>query len=317
MAPTVGQYAGENLVPVANVINEAYSERWSLPPLVIEGLDWEPVTAPGLEQEMKEGKLPAEGLYAATEGGRVLSVAWGRIVEAEQTMELKYLATRRERRSQGLGTACLEALQDYARQQGCTRMRTARFVDSRLQKVCRYLEGRGFAVHEPEQMGITMQADIRAYQPRPIELPPGFCLTHLQPGKEEEWVQLCKACFEEKWTVERFRKRFGSRHNFDPAAWIFVEHEGKKVAMSGIDIARDPEIGRITGGCLEWVCCLPEYRGQGLGEATLVGCLNYAKPLEPDPLILITQYFRKPALGLYQKLGFHIAREHRLYLRDL
>jgi mycothiol synthase len=320
MDATIAPYSGERWEPIATLINEAYSERWSLPRLVITGQEWEPVTAEGLEEEVHHGRLPREGLFVATEGERVLSLAWGRIAgeDQERVLELVYLATRRERRRQGLATACLQALADWGRSQGADRVRVGE-VDSRLRAVCGYLEAQGFACREPENLPITMEADASAYQPLPLELPPGYRLVTFRPGEDEApWADLRNEIFGEPlWTPEQFIERFESKPYFDPQGWVFVENEaGKKVAFSGIVIARD-ESGRVTGAQIEWVGALPECRGLKLGQAVVVACLNYVAQFEPGLLILVTQYFRGPAIGLYEKLGFRMAKEWRVYEKEL
>lgn len=321
MDAIVEPYAGERWEPIATLINEAYSERWGLPRLAITGLDWEPVTAEGLAEEVRHGRLPRAGLWVVREGERLLSLAWGRVVgeDRERVLEVVYLATRRERRHQGLGTACLDAVLDWGRRQGAVRATVAGFVDSRLQAVCGYLEAQGFACHDPENMGINMALNDAEYEPLPVTLPPGYRLVTFRPGVDEEsWADLRNEIFGEPlWSAQDFRERFGSKPYFDPQGWVFIENEaGKKVAMSGIVIARD-ESGRVTGACIEWVGALPEVRGLGLGQAAVVACLNYAHQFSPEPLVLTTQYYRKPAIALYEKLGFHTAREYRYYWRDL
>ena len=321
MDASIEPYAGDRWEPIATLINEAYSERWGLPRLSIAGLDWEPVTAEGLAEEVLHGRLPREGLFVAREGERILSLAWGRVVgeDLDRVLEVVYLATRRERRKQGLATACLSAVLDWGRNAGAVRARVAGFVDSRLRAVCGYLEAQGFACHDPENMGINMAADALEYEPLPVVLPPGYRLTTFRPGMDEQpWADLRNEIFGEPlWTAEQFRERFGSAPYFDPRGWVFIENEGgKKVAQSGIVIARD-EDGRVTGAAIEWVGALPEARGLGLGQAAVVACLNYARQFEPEPLVLTTQYYRKPAVALYEKLGFRTAREYRHYEREL
>ncbi|NLO72797.1 MAG: GNAT family N-acetyltransferase [candidate division WS1 bacterium] len=320
MEPRVETYGGARWEPVAHLLNEAYSERWSLPPLNIYGPDWEPVSAEKLEEEVREGRLAREGLFAATEGERLLSLAGGRMVGEgeERALEVMYVATRRERRRQHLAAACLEALETWGREQGAGRARIGR-VDSRLESACAFLEAQGYTCGDHDQMSITMAAEASEYQPLPVELPPGCRLVQFRPGvDEQDWAELRNTVFgEPEWTPEQFRERFENQPFFDPRGWVFVENEqGRKIAMSGIVVARD-ETERVTGACVEWVGALPEYRGKKLGQAVVVSCLNFAKQFEPEPLVLITQYFRTPAVGLYKKLGFRVARELRPYEKKL
>lgn len=62
---------------------------------------------------------------------------------------------------------------------------------------------------------------------------------------------------------------------------------------------------------------LPEYRGLGLGECLMRACLNYVHQHHVKPCQLITQPFRKAAIGLYEKLGFRVVRENRIYEKCL
>jgi len=74
---------------------------------------------------------------------------------------------------------------------------------------------------------------------------------------------------------------------------------------------------RPSGALVEWVGVVPEERGKNLGEALLVAALNYLKGRNVYPNCLVTQPFRKAAIGLYEKLGYQTVREMTFYAKQL
>ena len=83
---------------------------------------------------------------------------------------------------------------------------------------------------------------------------------------------------------------------------------GKPVSVATIRVNRAAAQARLG-----YIATASEHRRRGYASA----CLNYAKPLRPNPLALDTEPFRQPAIRLYEKFGFRKVREERQYTRAL
>ena len=157
-----------------------------------------------------------------------------------------------------------------------------------------------------------------AWEPRVPELPEGYRIVRFQDGDEQAWADVQKAVFDGDGTEEWFRRRFRDRPNFDPGGWLFLERNGERVGITGAIVwFRDEAMTQPSGSLIEWVGVLPAERGKRLGEALMVAALNYLKGRDVYPNCLVTQYFRKPAVALYEKLGFRTVREWRTYVKPL
>ncbi len=316
--PTV-PYEPQQGPALVDLVNSAYAEWRSLPRAVGVKEELPPLTVAAWEEMLRDAKLDPEGIFSIWSEGRPVSVATVRVQSEGGQARLGYLATGPEHRRRGWASACLASALGYARRAGAHTVQPQRFVDSRWESACRFLEANGFLRPEPEKKDITMLMDVDQYEPRPVAVPEGYELANFRDGDEAAWVGLLRACFEGNFADSFFVDRFaGCPYDFDPQGWFFVEHNGEKVATQGLRIWRDPDdLEQITGAQVDWVCTLPEHRGKGIGTALLTACLNYGKLLRPRPLVLVTQPFRKPAIRLYERFGFRTVRELRVYTRAL
>lgn len=135
-----------------------------------------------------------------------------------------------------------------------------------------------------------------------INLPEGYELKTFGPGDEVKWVELMRAVFPESdWTVERFVEVFASQPQFDPEGLFFIVKGDEYVAtaLGWYDDLNIKEVGRV-----HWVGVREEHRGKGLGKAIVLAVLHYLKGKGSQKAILDTQEYRKPAIKLYESLGF-------------
>ncbi|MEW6754405.1 MAG: GNAT family N-acetyltransferase [Candidatus Latescibacterota bacterium] len=131
-------------------------------------------------------------------------------------------------------------------------------------------------------------------------LPTGYRLRGYQPGDDEEWARLLQANGElGEWDVERVRGEL--RGPLVRQGQRFVVWGAQIVATAGVyqrerDGAPALEIG--------WVAAHPEHRGRRLGELVTAAAVGAALCLPPQPIYLLTDDHRLPALKVYLRLGF-------------
>ncbi len=271
-----------------------------------------------LEEAIRVAYLGPEGTFLLFEGDGIVSAASWEKTGDERVGRVAFVATAPSHRRHGHAATLLGRCEEQARRAGRERLRTGPFVDSRYEPACRLFEHCGFQVHALEQSDMTMETDIEQWEPREPALPDGYQLVRFHDGDEQAWCDLKAAVFGGSSTVEWFRQRFRDQPNFDPDGWFFVEHDGRKVGMAGAIVwFEDAAMARPSGALIEWVGLLPEERGKRLGKALVVACLNYLKERAVRPNCLVTQYFRRGAVGLYEKFGYRVVRECRRYEKAL
>lgn len=135
-----------------------------------------------------------------------------------------------------------------------------------------------------------------------VVLPERYELKTFAPGEEEKWVELMRCVFPEtNWTVEKFREIFASQPQFDPNGLFFIIKEGEYIATA---LAWFDEVGKRDIGRVHWVGVKEGHRGKGLGKAVVLAVLHYLRSRGAQKAILDTQEYRKPAIRLYESLGF-------------
>lgn len=150
----------------------------------------------------------------------------------------------------------------------------------------------------PKQLSMIITAGAARRMSAPVT-PPGFTLRPYRPGDEDSWVALINTGeYGSDWNRARFddymtgpERMVGSR---------VAEREGEIVAATFASVQPDmDDMGRV-----DFVTGLPRYRGLGLGRlvcAAVVRCLvdkGYPR------VILFTDDWRLPAIGLYLSMGF-------------
>lgn len=297
---------------IADLLNAAWAEARSLPRVVAR-----PVEIPPLKVSEVEAELPSLELFHEERNGELLSLVAVRPGESGQGL-LRWFVTHPAHRQQGLASACLRRAEDQLRSAGCTLVKTASFVDSRVTSAWTFLERHGFVFREPQQQSIVMQIDMSQYEPRPAVLPEGYAFRTLRLEALEDWLHAKNGVFESTSDVAWFMATFGNRAGFDPAGWRLLYCHDEVAGIAAADFHHDPDnLDTISGCQIEYVGVLDEHRGKKLGEALMVECLNYTKLHRVTPCQLITQPFRTAAVNLYEKLGFRKVRENRIYEKPL
>ncbi len=303
---------------IVAVINAAYDD-WRRLPRVDAYIpqDPMPLTREGFLRAVDHGDVSPECSAVVRHGRRIVAVGTVGFNGGTQRARLGWVAVLPEFRRRGIARRLVEHAMEQARSRGYGEIVTARWVDSRYQPAIALLESCGFAWANPQRCNITMELDIAGYQPREVIVPPGFTIRTWRDGDEPAWIRVKRAAFEDDTPDGWWSRTFGARHDFDPRGWHLCEHNGEVVGAAAAVLTRDPDTGDVMGCCIEWVGVLPEYRGKGLGRALVTACLNYAKPFQPRPMVLVTQPYRKTAVAIYESLGFRTVREWREYSAPL
>jgi GNAT superfamily N-acetyltransferase len=260
-------------------------------------------TASELEETLTGDTIIREAAFCAMSAEEVVSAAIP--VSREEEAGWWRVATRADRRREGLASECVRMGERALRDAGVERLTTETIVDTRWPGADALFDSLDYALVDPQERNITMVAD--EWEPRAPAVAAGYSIATLADASIDEWMTVRNAIFGGSSGPEWFHERFSRRPDYDPHGWHIVRHEGRIVGMAGALAVKDDWNGRrVRGGQIEYVGVLEEHRGLGLGEALMVACLNYLAEREHLPALLLTQPFRVPAVRLYEKLGFHI-----------
>ena len=139
----------------------------------------------------------------------------------------------------------------------------------------------------------------RAEEMPESKIPDGYELRGYQIGDEDSWVDLYNAGgFGTPW----------DRARFDEYMTAPERKEGSVVVARGDRILAatfaSVEVGMERTGRVDFVVSHPEVRGLGLGRAVCSGVVRYLMDKGYDNVILYTDDWRIPAIGLYLSMGF-------------
>lgn len=300
---------------IALLLNAAYEPLRTLPRVVPQPVEPPIVTQKEITARRAEGWFGDNCITTMRDGKLIALLDFQ--VKGDQA-SLGAFATHPAYQRQGLGSASLTAALEAMRATGAATVRTASFVDSRNLAACACLEKAGFTVHDPEHQNIVLQIDMDRYQPLPIELPPGYRIEALRLEWLEAWMTVKNRVFESSGGPDWFHSVFANRWDFEPQGWHVLFQGDEMIGIAGADLHRDPAHPEAySGSQIEYVAVYPEHRGLRLGEMLVATCLNHTKRLGVKPCQLITQPFRVAAIKLYERLGFRLVRENRVYERLL
>ncbi len=132
---------------------------------------------------------------------------------------------------------------------------------------------------------------------RPV-LPAGYSMRTYRPGDEESWIDLIHGAGFGKWT-RRHYDEFMDEPERKKGSHL-VERDGELVAATFASRYRlEPRLGAI-----DFVVCLPEFRGRRLGKLTTVAVMEYLFENDYESVVLYTDDDRWPAIKIYFEIGF-------------
>ena len=150
----------------------------------------------------------------------------------------------------------------------------------------------------PMQLSMLISAS-RARQLPESEVPDGYELRGYLRGDEDSWVDLFNTGgFGSSW----------DRARFDEYMTAPERKEGSRVVAKGDRIVAatfaSAEVDTDCTGRVDFVVSHPEVRGLGLGRAVCSGVVRYLISRGYANVILYTDDWRLPAIGLYLSMGF-------------
>ena len=150
----------------------------------------------------------------------------------------------------------------------------------------------------PKQLSMIITAETAGQMPATAP-PPGFRLRPYQPGDEDSWVELINTGeYGSDWDRARFDEYITGPERM--AGSRVAEREGMVVAATFASVQPD----MYNTGRVDFVTSLPRYRGLGLGRLVCGEVVRYLVDKGYSRVILFTDDWRLPAIGLYLSMGF-------------
>lgn len=178
-----------------------------------------------------------------------------------------------------------------------------------------------------EEAGFACQADVgedswsrvllrrTAAAPAPAPTPPGFVLRPLAGAAEvNAYVDIHRAAFDTKNMTPGWRARtLTAAHHAAETDLVAVAPDGRPAGFSiGWLLPGENAVGQIEPLGVLW-----DYRELGLGAALLTECIRRLMARGAATVLVETDTYRTPALGLYESAGFEPIREVLVYRKDL
>ena len=150
----------------------------------------------------------------------------------------------------------------------------------------------------PKQLSMTISADRARLMPA-APLPSGYELRPYRAGDEDSWIELINTGeFDAAWDSARFDEYIAGPERTEGSRVVVKEGEILAATFASVH-AEPPYPGRV-----DFVVSRPEIRGLGLGRAVCVEVVRYLVGKGYSEIILFTDDWRLPAIGLYLSMGF-------------
>ena len=149
-----------------------------------------------------------------------------------------------------------------------------------------------------KQLSMIITAETAARMPAATPSP-GFRLRPYRPGDEDSWVELINTGdYGSDWDRAQFDEYILGPERI-PGSRV-AERDGVIAAATFASVQPNmDDMGRV-----DFVTSLPEYRGYGLGRLVCSAVVRYLIDRGYSRVILFTDDWRLPAIGLYLSMGF-------------
>ena len=152
----------------------------------------------------------------------------------------------------------------------------------------------------PMQLSMEISAERARTMPEsPIS--DNFDLRAHRPGDEESWIDLLDTGgFGMRWSRERFDEYLNGAERRAGSRVAASRADGRVLAATFASVETDDaSVGRV-----DFVVAHPEVRGTGLGRAVCSAVVRYLVGRGYENVVLYTDDWRIPAIGLYLSMGF-------------
>ncbi len=149
----------------------------------------------------------------------------------------------------------------------------------------------------PEQLSMVMTLEKAKHLPD-VVLSAGYVLRGYQPGDEQGWVDLLQLGEFSIWDVKRFKSYALEPERTEGSRVVCM---GRKIVAATFASQHD-HAARVAS--IDYVISHPEHRGKRLGRAVCTAVLRYLADRGYESVVLFTDDWRLPAIGLYLSLGF-------------
>ena len=151
---------------------------------------------------------------------------------------------------------------------------------------------------QPMQLRMTVPASS-VNELSDVPLPDGYALRAYRAGDERSWVGLLNLAGFTTWDLQRIEKYLADAER----------GEGSRVVAKGGAIVSATFASRARWndrqvGVLDFVASHPEHRRLGLSRAVCTAVLRFMVGAGYPEVILDTDDWRLPAIGMYLSLGF-------------
>ena len=150
----------------------------------------------------------------------------------------------------------------------------------------------------PKQLSMIISA-VRAGDMPEYTVPEGFEVRGYRPGDEESWLELLNTGeYGSDWDRPRLDEFLAGPER--AAGSVVVAKDNRVVAATFASV----EVGRDFTGRVDFVTSHPDVRGLGLGRVVCTGVVRYLVRKGYHEVVLYTDDWRLPAIGLYLSMGF-------------
>ncbi len=150
----------------------------------------------------------------------------------------------------------------------------------------------------PKQLSMVISIEQARDMP-PFTLPDGCEMRSYRAGDEDGWVDLINTGeFEGEWDRARFAEYITEPERTEGSRVVTMNGRIVAATFASVEEGSD-DLGRV-----DFVVSHPDVRGLGLGRAVCTAVVDYLVERDFARVILYTDDWRLPAIGLYLSMGF-------------